>query len=480
MANAARGAPDATAAVIRGIPHSFSELDAAGDRTARRLVADGYRPGQVALVLAGTSFDLLAHYVGCARAGVVFAPLNPGLDAATTAAVAKKVEPSVVLAPPEFADVAGRLDAPVAWYPPGAPAAPVELPAVSDSDDHIAFFTSGSTGIPKAAVVSHRASVLRSHPGAQLESRGAALCPWPLFHMAGWTIGLQQWHARAAIVFVDGTDAETLATALRSHDIERFNAIPALWSRLAEHLGGLPADEATLPALRFADTGTSPTSVELLDTIVSLAPNACVRVFYGSSEAGNVASLDHDDLLTRPGSCGRPSVLTETSIADDGELLVRGPLLFERYLGDPDATAAALRDGWYHTGDLAEVDDDGYLSIVGRTGTLIRSGGEAIEPEVVERALATHPAIDQVAVVGVPDERWGEVVCAAVVASAEIDLDQLRNHVGAGGAAPLAKHQHPRQLLVLDEIPRTSATGQIDRHTLRRLALESASTQDRP
>lgn len=480
IANAARAVPDATAAVVDGQRHSFAELDTAGDHIARRMVAAGLRPGQVALVLAETSFALLAHYVGCARAGVVFAPLNPSLDAATMAAVADRVRPSVVLASPEHVEVAAALDAPMHWFSTDAPATTVDLPVIDGARAHIAFFTSGTTGVPKAAVVSHQTSVLRSHPGAQLEPRGAALCPWPLFHMAGWTIGLQQWHARAAIVFVDGTDAETLVSALREHRIERFNAIPALWMRLAEHLRAQPPALATLPDLRFADTGTSPTSVELLDTIVSLAPNAQVRVFYGSSEAGNVAALHHDDLLTRPGSCGKPSVLTEVMIADDGELLVRSPLLFDQYQGDRHATAAALRDGWYHTGDRAEVDDDGYLSIVGRTGTVIRTGGEAVEPELVEQALASHPAVDDVAVVGLPDERWGEVVCAVVVTAAGVTLDDLRAHVGPDGAVPLAKHQQPRRLVTVTAVPRTAAAGKVDRAAAQRLAIETTANEERP
>ena len=218
----------------------------------------------------------------------------------------------MVLAAPPFEHIGATIDAPSTWCPTDPPTGDSRSPDLDGHDPHIAFFTSGSTGTPKAALLSHQTSVLRSHPGSQLEPRGPALCPYPLFHMAGWTLGLQQWHARAAVVFVDGTDAATLADALLAHRIERFNAIPALWSRLADHLGGgTDHRPATLPDLRFADTGTSPTSPELLHTIVALAPNAHVRVFYGSTEAGNVASLHHDDLLTRPGSCGRPSPLTE-------------------------------------------------------------------------------------------------------------------------------------------------------------------------
>ena len=479
IANAARAEPSSTAAVIGGVSYTFAQLDAAGDAAAHRLVEAGCEPGQVALVFAATSFEMLAAHLGCARAGVVFAALTPALDPATIRTVADRIQPSVVLATDELVEVADRLDGPTMWPTSEVSAPTTPLPTVEPADPHIAFFTSGSTGAPKAAVVSHQTSVLRSHPGSQLEPRGPALCPWPLFHMAGWTIALGQWHARGRVVFVEGTDAPTLAAALREHRIERFNAIPALWLRLADHVWDAYGQDAAFPDLRFADTGTSATSVELLGTIADLAPNAHVRVFYGSSEAGNVASLHHDDLLTRPGRCGQPSVLTEVRIADDDELMVRGPLLFDGYLGDPAATADALRDGWYHTGDRAEVDAQGYLSIVGRVGTVIRTGGEAVEPEVVEAALRTHPAIDEVVVFGLPDDRWGEVVCAAIVATEPLSVADLRAHVGGSGPSPLPAHQHPRRVLAVDSIPRTSATGQVDRHRLRSLGRDASEGTDR-
>lgn len=422
--------------------------------------------------MAGTSLELLAHFVGCARAGVVFAPLDPALDASTVRSIGETLRPDLVLAAPGFEPRAALFAAPNLWCT-ALDSATVELPAVQPDDPHVAFFTSGSTGIPKAALLSHRTSVLRSHPGSQLEPRGTALCPYPLHHMAGWTIAMQQWHARAPVAFVGDTAASTLLAALTLHDIERFNAIPALWIRLSEFLGDAAA--GALPSLRFADTGTSPTSPELLATIAAMAPNAHVRVFYGSTEAGNVASMHDEDLVRKPDRCGRPSVLTEVRLSPDGELLVHGPLMFDGYLNDPEATAEAFTDdGWYRTGDRAELDDDGFLTIVGRLGTTIRTGGENVDPHTVEAALASHPGIDEVAVFGMPDPGWGEVVWVAVSPVSAIELDDIQVHLGPDGPEPRPKHQIPRHLLKLDTIPRTSATGQIDRLQLRRLATEEA------
>ena len=140
--------------------------------------------------------------------------------------------------------------------------------------------------------------------------------------------------------------------------------------------------------------------------------------------------------------------------------------LMDGYFEQPDATASALRDGWYHTGDLGVLDDEGYLSIVGRARDVLRTGGETVAPGEVEAALATYPGIAEVAVVGIPDPQWGEIVCAVVVARAghegALDLDALRAHC----TDRLAAFKHPRRLELVDALPRTAATGQIQRTLL--------------
>jgi acyl-CoA synthetase (AMP-forming)/AMP-acid ligase II len=291
------------------------------------------------------------------------------------------------------------------------------------------------------------------------------VCPYPLFHMGAWTIALQQWQARDRVVFVESTDAVTICDAVERHQATRLNCIPAIWRRILDYLASPAGKNRNLASVRFADSGTSATPLELLEAIEAALPGACIRVFYGSTEAGSVASLEHADIRRKPGSCGVPAPSTEVRTEASGELWVRGPLLFDGYLGDADATAAALVDGWYRTGDLADIDEEGYLTIVGRAVDVIRTGGETVAPAEVEAVLSTHESVADVAVVGLPDQVWGEIVTAVIVldpAAPPPTVDDLRRHC----EGRLAAFKHPRRMAVVDFIPRTSSTSQVQRRLL--------------
>jgi acyl-CoA synthetase (AMP-forming)/AMP-acid ligase II len=303
------------------------------------------------------------------------------------------------------------------------------------------------------------------------------ICVYPLFHMGAWTIALQQWQARDRVVFVSRTDGPHICALVREHGATRLNAVPAIWQRLLDSLAAAgDAAQQVLPTIAYADSGTSATPPALLEGIAQACPNAYVRVFYGSTEAGNVASLTGADIARKPNSCGVPSTATEVRIdPDSGELCVRGPLLFDGYYGNPVATANAVQDGWYRTGDLAEVDDEGYLRIVGRANDLIRTGGESVVPAEVETALAGLAGVAELAVIGMPDDTWGEVVCLVVVPHPEAavpSIDEVRAHC----SGRLASFKHPRLLHTVDALPRTPATGQIQ----RRLLVERLRTVSQP
>ncbi len=470
--NAARAVPHRTAAVLGEQSLTFGEIDQQADGVARALLARGLRPGARALCWTSTTLDVVPVFAGLARIGAVYCPLPGVLGGVEAAAIARVADPTILIVDDEHADAAGDLAAELnlPWATLGQlakeastqPDSPVE-DVPDERDPHVLFFTSGSTGRPKGVILSHRVNYLRSHPGSQEEPRGPMVCIFPLFHMGAWTISLQQWQARDAVVYVPRPDGPTICEAVRRHDATRLNALPAVWQRVIDTLA---EKGEQLTTLRLADTGTSATPPELLAAIAGACPDAFIRVFYGSTEAGNVASLTGTDVFAKPGSCGLPSQATQVRLdPDTGELCVRGPLLFDGYFGDPDATNAALQDGWYRTGDLAQVDDEGYLSIVGRAHDVIRTGGESVVPSEVEAVLEGLPGAAEVAIVGLPDATWGEIVCAVVVPDMRAEPPTL-SAARERCTGKLAAFKHPRALRVVTQLPRTPATGQLQRRLL--------------
>ena len=457
--NAARNVPDRAALHVNRERWTFAKLDSAADRLATGLLERGLRPGDTILHSAALSADAVMLFAAAARIGAVYAPIDPALSQGERRKYVELVQPRLLFEPAALAALITELgDDP-----------PEPVPEHHDENaPHVLFFTSGSTGRPKGVPLTNRVSVLRSHAGAQPEPRGAAVCPFPLFHMAAWTIALQQWQARAAIVLPSKFVAEEIFAAVEEHRAERIYCIPAIWRRLLDHHAELRRSGGRLPdlnSLRIADTGTSRTPAELLQALNDLLPQARVRVFYGSTEAGLVACLEGQALLERPGRCGLPIQGVQVRLSDTGELEVRGPQVFDGYFGGAD-TEAVTSDGWLRTGDLAEIDDGGYLCITGRTKEIIRSGGHTIAPSEVEAALADMPGVADLAVAGRPDPDWGEIVCVAVVprdGAAAPDLAKLRSHC----ADRLASYKHPRQVLIVDHIPRTPSTQQVNRVALR-------------
>lgn len=475
FANAARAAPRRAAAVVDGQSLDFGDLEVRANRLARLLIAQGVGHGSRVASWTGTSLDAVVLFAALSKLGAVLVPLNGLVRLDEARQLVALARADVVVVDDAHESGSAALADNVRSLPElmdraaSVPSSSLEPPeALSDGDPHVVFFTSGSTGTPKGVVLSHRTNYLRSHPGALPEPRGAMVCPYPLFHMGAWTIALQQWQARDTVVLVP-PQAQSIAEAVARFAATRLNCIPGVWRRLLESDAGSPGGSGGgrgrgLSSLRFADTGTSATPPELLAAIADLLPEAQLRVFYGSTEAGIVTCLEHRDITGKPGSCG-PAAPGVALRLDGGEVWVRSATLFDGYLDDPWSTEKVLVDGWFGTGDLAEADDDGYLTIVGRTGEVIRSGGEAVVPAEVEAVVAELETVADVAVVGVPDATWGEIVCAVVVA-APGGPAPTEDEVRARCRERLASFKQPRRVEVVDAIPRTPATGQVQRRLL--------------
>jgi acyl-CoA synthetase (AMP-forming)/AMP-acid ligase II len=468
FANGARAAPRRTAVAHGDRALDFATLDAMANGVARRLSALGVRYGDRVATWASTALELAPLFAALAKIGAVYVPLSGLLGADEVGDLAGWTRPAVLVVDDAHAGEARRLPDAVVGLEElvgesGTSPEPIPRPTgQTGADPNVVFLTSGSTGRPKGVVLSHETNVLRSHPGAVLEPRGDMVCPYPLFHMGAWTIALQQWQARAAVVLVTA-DASAICEAVAASAATRLNCIPAVWRRILSEIDGR-GRRHPLASLRFADTGTSATPPELLEAMAELLPQAHLRVIYGSTEAGVVTCLEHADMPERPGSCGLPAPGVELRLAPDAEVQVRCTTMFDGYLDDPEATTAAFTQDWFRTGDLGELDDDGFLSIVGRTGELIRTGGEAVAPTEVEAVLLELPSVVDVAVVGVPDTTWGEVVCAVVVVDG--GTAPTATAVRAHCRGRLATYKHPRRVEVVEAIPRTPATGQVQRRLL--------------
>jgi acyl-CoA synthetase (AMP-forming)/AMP-acid ligase II len=481
LSGAARAAPDRVAVTLGDQALRFSEMRDRANRLANALSGWGLRRADRVAYWADISVEAAPLQFALGRLGAAFAPLNPVYSDEEIRVGLEYLAPRLLLADPAHAEraalLAKELDLPLATSGGGGrgPAAALDelaataspsspsAPAPEEHDVFTIFLTSGSTGRPKGVMVSQRATWLRTYPGsvATVTTGGKGqLVMFPLFHMAGWTFAYYAWSAHQPAHLVQRADAAELLGAVERFRPGSLYCIPAVWRRILEEKRPYRVD-----SLEWALIGTSLVEPDLLEAIKARFPSARMTVSYGSTEVGRALGLADEDLFRKPGSVGCPVPGVQATIGPDGELLLASETLMSGYYDLPGETARALEGGWYHTGDLVERDADGYFSIVGRKREIIRSGGESVAPVEVEVALGGFPGLAEVAVIGLPDSQWGELVCAAVVMADGVPpptVEDLRRHLGGR----LAAFKHPRRVMVMDQLPRTSATGQLQRSLL--------------
>lgn len=433
---------------------TFGEAERQADALAQALHAAGVERGDRVVWIAETCIDTFAVQFACAFVGAIFTPLNPKATDSELEYLLDHSDPKVIMGD----KASGRTT--IVEMLERQPGTPLPLPEIDENDPQVMFYTSGTTGRPKGCLVSHRAQRLRTGPGAAWVEKPSVVM-FPLFHMASWARILTWCLQGSAVVLIDKADAETIVREIDRHRSEVFRGIPAVWRRICE----FDRSSYDLSCLRHAETGTSKVTPDLVADIREAFPQADISVAYGATESWLVCTMGPEDIERKPGAVGLPSPSTLLKQGEDGEILVKSPYLFSGYFRNEEATAAAFdEEGYFRTGDLAEVDDEGYYTIVGRAGDLIRSGGEWVSPQEVEAVLQGHPALADAAVIGVPDPDWGQVVTAFVVPKEgeDVTLEALREFCKTS----LAPHKHPRRLEVVETIPRTPTTGQVQRRKL--------------
>jgi len=485
LADRARTTPLRVAIRFLGQDLTYAELDSRATRLAAGLAARGLRRGDRLATLTTTSPDHVATFFACARLGVALQPISWRLASAEVAYQLEDAEPSLLLASDDYAELARKAGTKVEIARIGDPTleADGEVEDVARDDDPLLLvYTSGTTGKPKGALLSHANCFwtnLSFDRTTSLRDGDVVLQVLPQFHVGGWNVQpLLAWWKGATVVLEPAFDAARALDLIAEHGVTTMMGVPATYLFLAQEPGFAVAD---LSSLRLAVVGGAPMPEALLETWI--ARGIEIVQGYGLTEAApNVLCLPPEEATRKLGFAGKPYPHVDVALRDadtgalvegtgTGELVVRGPNVFAGYWRNAEATEAAFADGWLLTGDVAERDAEGFYRIAGRIKDMVISGGENVYPAEIEDVLHAHPAVLEAAVVGVPDERWGEA-CAAFVVLREgsnVGTEELQSLC----RDRLARFKVPKTFAFVDALPRSSM-GKVLKDELRGGATEVA------
>jgi fatty-acyl-CoA synthase len=478
---------------------TYRDWNRTANRTANFLRERlGVGLGDRVAVLAWNDVDLLDVWFACGKLGAIFAPLNYRLTAGELGRYLEATAPDVLVYGPEFVEVAEALSRSTSFVPRAFVALSGEARARGDDvlfserdhasdappppakvgwdDPWVLCGTGGTTGTPKAAMLTYRsitANAVNTISSWGLGASDVTLLNAPLFHTGGLNV------FTAPLVLAGGTsvvcrsfDAAEVLTTTRERGVTVFFGVPTMFLALSQERR---FSEGDLARLRICVSGGAPCPEPIFHAYWERGID--LKTGYGLTEAGpNNFWLPPADVRRKPGSVGAPLFFVETRILGEGrkpvlpgevgELELRGPHVFGGYWGRPEETAKVLVDGWLRTGDLAREDEEGHFYIAGRSKDLLISGGENVYPAEVEAVLAAHPAVLEAALFGVPHEKWGQVGRAVVVlregARAEAE------EIVAFCRERLAKYKVPASVVFAASLPRTGA-NKVDKRALEKL-----------
>ena len=464
---------------------TYRALDEASARVAGLLRERGLRPGDRVAIMMPNVPEVPVVYYGVLRAGGVVVPMNPLLKAREVAYYLGDSGTGLVFAGHEFADEArGGAEQAGAETIVVDPASFSDVLASATPDDHVAdradddtavvLYTSGTTGQPKGAELTHgnlisntevaRTDIVRAGPDDVIFGG------LPLFHVFGQTVALNvAVAAGACLTLLPRFDAGHALRIIAGHRVTVFEAVPTMYVALLHQPDRADYDTS---ALRTCISGGAALPVEVLRGFEE-AFGVPVLEGYGLSETSPVASFNLPGRERKPGSIGTPIRDVQMRVVDGddhevpqgevGEIVIRGPNVMKGYWRRPEATAEAVRDGWFHSGDLARVDADGYFFIVDRKKDMIIRGGYNVYPREIEEVLYEHPAVAEAAVIGLPHPSLGEEVGAAVALKpgAVITAGELRGYV----RSQVAAYKYPRHVWIVDALPK-GPTGKIQKRDI--------------
>ena len=498
LRRSARRFPDKTAIICGDTAWSYAEFDAICDRLAAGLARRGVGKGARVAILSRNSHAFAALRFALARLGAILVPINFMLKPEEAAFILRHAGAEILATDSGLADgarAAAALDTKVRemiWLPseeqtmpvPGviafdellSNAAPPEV-ELSGGDLAQIVYTSGTESLPKGAMLSHDAVIwqyVSCVADAAIASDDLALHALPLYHCAQLDVFL------GPAIYVGSTNVITakpvpdnLLPLIERHRVTSFFAPPTVWISL---LRSPLFDSTDLSSLQKGYYGASIMPVEVMREMAKRMPNVRLWNLYGQTEIAPLATmLGPEDQLRKPGSCGRAALNVETRVVDDGmrdvapgqigEIVHRSPHLMLGYFHDDERTKSAFEGDWFHSGDLATVDTDGYIYVVDRKKDMVKTGGENVASRDVEEAIYKLPQVSEVAVVGVPHPRWVEAVVAVIVVKGGHSLSQ--DVVLAHCAQHLAGFKVPKAIVFMDTLPK-NPSGKLLKRELRR------------
>jgi long-chain acyl-CoA synthetase len=468
-----------TAVKLDDLELSYSALDGATAHMAGVLKGKGVQPGdRVGIMLPNVPYFPVVYY-GILRAGAVVVPMNVLLKGREVKFYLEDPGAKLVFAWHDFAEAAergaGEAGTECVLVKPGdfeqmvGSAEPVtELTERGPEDTAVILYTSGTTGKPKGAELTH-ANLSRNAKIAvslfSLDEKAVILGALPLFHSFGQTCGMNAGIAAGGtLTLIPRFDPGKALGIIQRDKVNVFEGVPTMYNAMLHHP---ERDSFDTSSLEVCASGGSAMPVELMRGFED-AFGCKILEGYGLSETSPIASFNHPDRERKPGSIGTPIEGVEMKVVDDqgneveqgeiGEIAIKGHNIMRGYWNRPEATEESIKDGWFHTGDMAKVDEDGYFFIVDRKKELIIRGGYNVYPREIEEVLYEHPAVQEAAVVGVPDEALGEEVGAAVCLKKgeEVSESDLRDYV----KNEVAAYKYPRKIWFVDELPK-GPTGKI-------------------
>ncbi|WP_339799320.1 AMP-binding protein [uncultured Marinobacter sp.] len=492
--------PDDIAMVDGDRSMTYREFETQTNQAASALLALGLQPGDAVGVLARNCLEQMVTYMACARANLVFAPVNLGLKPHEIAYCLKDCGAKVLIIEDALAEAGKGLPEHLpalqhvywtgteaiegggkSWQPftrllASGSDSPLEV-LVGDRDPVQLLYTSGTTANPKGVVTSHlavtmaaMANVIANH----LPPQASMLCNLPLFHCTAVNcLALPTFMIGGKLVLTKGFEARECARLIEEHKIVMFVFLPMMYNDILTDPEARARDFSSVKRALYA---MAPMAESKLKDIHELCPNADVILGSGQTEFTPATCLIRPEhQWSKAGSWGTATTMTRVAIMDDngnllppgqpGEIVYRGPQVMTEYFNQPEKTEEAFKFGWFHSGDIASIDEDGAIWFTDRKKDVIKTGGENVASIEVERCLIGHPAVSEAAVIGVPHDRWGEAITANVIlmpgatATEEELIEHCKTQIGG--------FKVPKAILIVDEFPRTG-TGKIQKHLIRK------------